>query len=170
MVSSRRVSAVQLMLGSAVAFACDRDPLPQRLQPDLEGNRAAQHDPERPAARLRTAPASSSARQDALDQRRPGAGQATAAASQILTQPSPQQLQRYARARKEVAAINDKYAAEMSTAADPQQADALRRRASAEMVDVMHEVGLSTSEYSDIAEMVQREPLLQRKVKEYSPE
>lgn len=158
---------VAMILASTVA--CDREPLEKRLQPDLEGDRAEVVDSDRS-----TAERASASGVGTLE--RPGggppskSGSGSASADHVPDYPSVLQLRRYSKARSAVVAINEKYAAKMASVAHPQEADSLRREASAEMVDVVHEAGLSTSEYSDIAALVQRDPMLQRKVLDHTPD
>lgn len=80
--------------------------------------------------------------------------------------PSEQMLTQFARAYHKVESLNQSYAQRLSAAPDPAQARAIQQEASEAMLTVVRDVGLSPTEYTQIARYLETTPEVRRQVLE----
>jgi hypothetical protein len=76
------------------------------------------------------------------------------------------QIESFAVASIELQKINEKYAPIMQRTQDPNAQDQLRQEASSEMVQAVHDNGLSVQQYNTIQSLAQSDPALAAKVQE----
>lgn len=89
----------------------------------------------------------------------PGAG----AQAPPANGPSDERLKKFAEAHRKVMAVNEKYTSRLSSAKDTDKAHAIQKEASEAINSAVADSGLTVSEYSRIAEMIQRDTALQQK-------
>ena len=78
---------------------------------------------------------------------------------------SESDLNKFAKAHKDIMQIQEKYQQKLQTNQDKQAAQDVQQKAYKEMSKAVENNGLTTQQYSKIAQMVQQSPQLQEKIK-----
>lgn len=86
------------------------------------------------------------------------------ATQDVISQPSDDQLRRYARAVKKVSAVAAEYQPKLEAAQREPDRQSIRAEADQKMVDQVEADGMSIQEYNGISRAIQRDPELRQKV------
>ncbi|KTD64289.1 DUF4168 domain-containing protein [Legionella spiritensis] len=90
--------------------------------------------------------------------------QQTPATNQSASNVSESDLNKFANAHKEVMQIQQKYQQQIQTNQDQKAAVQLQQKAYMEMSKAVENNGLTTQQYSQIAQQIQQSPQLQKKL------
>ncbi len=93
-----------------------------------------------------------------------GTGVGAGATQNVITQPTDEQLRRYAGAVKKVSAVAAEYQPRLQAAQTEPERQAVRVEADQKMVDEVEAGGMSVDEYNGISRAVQQDPELRKKV------
>ena len=85
---------------------------------------------------------------------------AQGSAAGAVDKPNEEQMEQFAEAYVEVQKVNQRYAPQLKEAPDAEHAREIQQKATKATMNALAEVGLSPSDYSGIAETVQRDPAL----------
>lgn len=162
-----RLQPISLTLGltvaSMVALGCDK----KDEQPAVAANDpgkappAAAGDPPPPTPRPPSGdPAAPGA---GADQAAPGGGHPAADGGGTITD---EQLEQFASAFREVQQLQSKIESDLSTAQSPTEAKELQQKASQKAAAIVEKSGLSMAEYSQIAQRLQGDEALRKRLDE----